>query len=900
MPEASRAGSSNASPWVVDDIVKSERADDFHISPDCRWAVWVKSAPDKEKGEHVSHLMLSSLTRSEEIQLTRGDVSCTQPRWSPDGKHIAFVAARPLPKGVTKDKKDDEKPKTQLWVMRAFGGEPWHLTEGARDIQRYAWANAETIVCAVQEDRTLYEMRHKEQKDESVVVDDEEHEPPVRLFKAGIVDKRVVRLTDNADRIRLLALSPGGRHAVTKHERSLHFEYDNRIKPLVYLYDLETGERKQILDDPHLDLEYVRWDRDGGGFYAIVAFSPDPRYLTTTISELYRYDLANGEPVKVDLDWENGLAFLGQTFDVTPDGFVTLLADGARPKAARYVRGEDGWQRAWLEGEHAGHLFGVRMGADGETLLYEYTTASVPHQWYRARLEGARVEEPMQLTQVNAHLEGKTFARAEVVHWSGALDEEVEGILCYPHDYEPGRRYPLVVMIHGGPAWADFDSWRDSLSSPQNLINQRGAFVLRPNYHGSAFYGLDWVTSIANGKYYDLEVPDIERGVDALIDKGLVDPDRLGVMGWSNGGILTIALTVETTRYKAASAGAGDVDWSSDWANCAFGAAFDNTYLGASPLEDPQRYLEKSPFYRLDRVRTPTLIFFGDQDTAVPTQQGWMHYRALQQTGHVDVRFVLFPGEKHGLKKLSSWRRKVEEELAWFDRYLFQALEKKNPAVKLNSPLDSAIKRQRAARVGGAFGMQRNGVLVPETVPYKGLELGRFEVTRAQYAAFDAAYPVSPGRENYPANGIAFDQALAYCAWLSDQTGEMYRLGSEAEMAEVYRVEKAVENTLDYWAGYAVNPEDAERLRDEIAQLGAGALLHEVGHFQGTDTEQPVFDLGGNVAEWVIAEGGGGRVLGGSADAPADARAQERKPSPAYIGFRVVRGRQREQDRSGV
>ena len=131
-------------------------------------------------------------------------------------------------------------------------------------------------------------------------------------------------------------------------------------------------------------------------------------------------------------------------------------------------------------------------------------------------------------------------------------------------------------------------------------------------------------------------------------------------MGWSNGSILTIALTVSSDRFKAASAGAGDVEWSSDWANCEFGAAFDNYYLGKSPLEDPQLYLRKSPFYRLNRVRTPTIIFFGTEDKAVPTQQGWMHYRALQQLGKADVRFILFPGEGHGPRKLVHRRRKLD------------------------------------------------------------------------------------------------------------------------------------------------------------------------------------------------------------------------------------------------
>lgn len=874
--------------WTVDDILNTEHAYDFRVSPDGRRVVWVKGMPDKEKGQHVAHLMLT--TQVKEIQLTRGDVDCTLPRWSPDGEHIAFIAARPLPKEV-KIEGGDEQPKQQLWVMSVQGGEPWHLTASARGVQNFEWANAETIVFAAQEDRTLYELALKEHKDESTAVDDEEHEPPVRLFQVTLKDRQVVRLSDNADRIRFLALSPDGRYAVTVHERSLHYEYDHRIKPVVFLYDLQEGTRRQILDD--LYVQHLAWAHAGDGLYVVTFYGRHLPNVMAAISRLAYYDLARGEAVEVPLDWERGLAFWEQTFDVTGDGFVTLLADGVRPRAARYTRraGADDWQRTWLSGEHASNLSHLAMGPDGTTLLYDYTTASTPDQWYRARLEGPEIKDPAPITHLNAHLEKKTRARTEVVRWRGALDDEVEGMLYYPHDYQPGRVYPLVLMIHGGPMWADMDAWDDAWSYPQNLMNQRGAFVLKPNYHGSAFYGLDWVESIGQGHYYDLEVPDIERGVDALIERGLVDPQKLGVMGWSNGAILTIALTVTTERYRAASAGAGDVDWASDWGNCAFGASFDHFYMGATPIENPELYRQKSPFYRLDRVHTPTLIFFGDQDTAVPTQQGWMHFRALQQLGQTEVRFVLFPGEKHSFKKQSSWRRKLNEELAWFDRHLFQNVPVQNAALKPNAPLDVALKRQRAARVDGRYGVERNGVLAPETVPYKGLEVGRFEVTRAQYQAFDPNYALAPGTENYPASGISFEQARAYCAWLSGRTGEIYRLGDQAEMELLYQVEGRLENTLDYWAGYPVNPEDAARLREAAAELeGPAPLLYPVGHFQAADPEQPVFDLGGNVAEWAVGAHGGGWIMGGSADTPADRRIDRRVSAPEYVGLRVVKG----------
>jgi hypothetical protein len=356
-----------------------------------------------------------------------------------------------------------------------------------------------------------------------------------------------------------------------------------------------------------------------------------------------------------------------------------------------------------------------------------------------------------------------------------------------------------------------------------------------------------------------------------------------------DGGILTTALTV-TTRYKCAAAGAGDVEWSSDWGNCDFGLSFDNYYFGKSPIEDPLLYVRKSPFYKLDKVRTPTLIFFGTEDRAVPTQQGWMHYRALQQSDKADVRFILFPGEKHAPRKLAHQRRKLDEELAWFDRYLFQAHKSENEAFKPGSPLAHALQLKAAKRDGPRYGSREKGVLVPETVPHAGLQVGRFEVTRAQFAEFEMGYPVEPGRENYPAGGITFEKAQAYCKWLSEKTGQTYRLPTETEGEDLYGKPAPGENTLDRWAGYAVNPDDAARLRDKVAELaGPAPLLREVGNVPGTGENGSVFDLGGNAAEWVTTADGRGKLMGGSADAPADVKQPGSAAGPDYRGFRVVR-----------
>ncbi len=897
-PGASTAAESEKK-WTVDDVIMTERADQFRISPDSKWAVWVKSTPDADKDGMVANLFLSSLTEKKDIQLTRGTDRNASPKWSPDGQLVAFISNRPLPKPkegqpvpIVSGQAGEPSP-TQLWLMNPFGGEPWPLTRSERSVKAFDWLDAATVLMAAEEDPSLYERTIKEKKDASRVVEDATHTPPVRLFKINVKTQAVTRVTDNNDWIESLELSPDGKKVVTVHARSLSYQFDQKVKPVTFLYDVATGKGKQLFVDGKILPFGIRWTFDSTGFYAISAYSTHPLYRQATVNQLYYYDAVGDKAVKVDLGWENELGF---DYEITNDGFIALLAAGSRFKPARYTRTGDTWHRAWIEGEHANNIFSMVLGKDSQTLVYNTSTAGRPDQWYRATLQAATLLKPVQLTELNPALQKKTVARAEVVRWTGALGEEVEGILYYPHEYEPGKKYPLVLMIHGGPTGFDMDTWDENWGAPTNLLNQRGAFVLKPNYHGSGNYGLKWAESIGEGKYYDLEVPDIEKGVDALIARGLVDPDRLGTMGWSNGAILTVALTVNSTRYKAASAGAGDVEWISDWGNVDFGAAFDNYYLGKAPIEDPELYIRKSPLFKMKNVRTPTIIYFGTEDRNVPPSQGWTHFRTLQQLGQTDVRFVLFPGEPHGLRKLTHQRRKVEEELAWFDKYLFKTDTAKNEAFKEDSPLGAELKRQRIKKVGTQYGVLEKKTLIPEVVKYEGLELGRFEVTRAQYAAFDKTFKFDAGTENFPANGISLENAKAYCAWLSKLTGQTYRLGEEEEMKAIYKPAGRAtsgENTLDHWAGYALNPDDAARFQQKVKELpGATPLLKEVGSFKGVGGDDLVFDLGGNVAEWVIPQSGTGtaKAMGGSADQPADAKASALSPDPAYIGFRVVRG----------
>ena len=897
-PKSGTSEAKKIGPWKTEDFVYGESAGFVRVSRDAKWVVWSKSTAEKEKDGRVSNLILSSLTDSAEIELTRGSDHNVAPSWSPNGDRIAFLSDR---------KRQNAKPDAagmQIWLINPHGGEPWPLTEFSRAPHQVDWLDNDTLIFSAQEDESLFEQQAKKKKDDSQVVDDEAHEPPVRLYKMSVKDKKVTRLTTNTDRIQRWSVSKDGKYAAAIHAKSLRYQFDQKIPPVSVLHNLADGSEKTIFTEGRVRPYGFEWAPDNSGFYAWAPYSTDPRFITASILLLYFYDATSGKSAQVPLDWANGI---GSDLAATEDGFILGLAAGAHFELARYVREKSGdgwtWKRRSLNGEHAKNMEGFEVSQDGKTIVYSSSTASKLSQLYRAQIDGDKIASPVQLTKLNQGLvSGRSFAKSEVIHWTGSNNEEVEGILYYPANYEAGKKYPIITAIHGGPLGADKDLWGESWAYPIQLFTDRGAFVLRPNYHGSAEYGLKWAESICCGKYYDLETPDINAGVDYLIAKGMGDPERVATMGWSNGSILSTSLLVTyPDRYKVASVGAGDIEWFSDWANVDFGESFDAYYFGKSPFQDPELYIRKSPVFKMDRIKAPVLIFHGDADRNVPFAQSWTYFRTLQWHGKVPVKFVIFPGEPHGPRKLTHQLRKLDEEIAWFDKYFFKTEKPANEALKEGSPLEGAFAKSKAKTVlGGYYGekrskgnmrLQEGDFPIPEIVVRSGQEIGRFEVTVAQYSEYRKQTRPSVDEGNRPAAGVTIDDAKGYAAWLSKLTGDIWRVPYEDEVKSLYE-NRDGENTLDYWAGYAPNPEDAARLREKAKELkGNAPLLKEVGSFrgQGKFDEEPIYDLGGNVAECVLTRDGKGKVIGGSADCPADPRSNC-APGPEYIGFRVVRG----------
>ena len=864
--------------WKIDDIITAPSVDSLRVSPDGKWVVWAVTRWNLEKHLSYQEIYLTSLDKKgNDIQLTRDNSEYSLLQWVPGEHKISFITNREF---------EDTKG-NNIWLMPLTGGEPYPVTNFKKGVESYAWIDANRILILAEETESLLETEIEKQKDTSEVVEDEDHPGSSRLFIYDISTEKTTRLTGNTKPISVMFLSEDKKQVIYGVEMSLRFEQNQEIRPKYFLMNIETKESKEILADLKcLPDGAFYWEKDSKGFYFTADYNKDLRFFQAGISKLFHFDITTNKYTEVNLQWDRYLAKYGESIFITPNGFIAKLIDGARFIYARFTRKGNEWKRSLFEGPDYAHISSIELSQDGSTAIYQYSTASIPPRFYLAKLKNNILEKNREVMDIDSPLFKKPLAKSEVITWKGFNNETIEGILYYPLHYEAGKKYPLVLMIHGGPFYADMDSFNDDFIYPTHLYCERDVFVLKPNYHGSSNYGLDFAESIVK-HYYDIDVQDIEAGVDYLIEQGKVDKDKLGIIGHSNGAILGTGLIVHSHRYKAAALNAGDVNWTSDFGTCSFGVSFDTYYLGGTLFEKRDEYIRMSPLFQMEKVTTPTLIFHGEKDRQVPYTQGWEFYRALQVIGKAPVRFISFPEERHVLKKLSHQRRKMSEEIAWFEKYLFNNYKAKNESFKKGSPLDILEKTKAFSKHKEHYGVFLNGILVPETVEFQKKQIGRFEVTRAQWKSFEKEYTYEPGTGNFPVTGITYSRAKEYVEWLSKQTGKTYRLPTEEESTLFYK--KPSGNTFDYWAGYEVNPDDYKGLLEELKKYGeAPALLKQVGSFAADpETDDRIYDLNGNAAELITTKDGKGKTAGGSAIVPADERS-DYTPLFQYTGFRVV------------
>jgi dipeptidyl aminopeptidase/acylaminoacyl peptidase len=286
---------------------------------------------------------------------------------------------------------------------------------------------------------------------------------------------------------------------------------------------------------------------------------------------------------------------------------------------------------------------------------------------------------PKKLTDMTAQTKDWVLGKPEIISWKSQDGATIEGILYKPADYDPNRKYPLFVEIHGGPTGTSEPTLSaTSYAYPIQQFLAKGVLVLEPNYRGSAGYGAAFralnVRNLGVGDMWD-----VMSGVDYLISKGMVDTTRMASMGWSEGGYISSFLTTHTDRFKAISEGAGISDWMTYYVNTDI-TPFTRQYLHATPWDDPEIYAKTSPITTIKQSKTPTLIQQGSNDKRVPVPDSYELYRGLQDQG-VEARMILYTGFGHGVNKPKSMQALQQANWDWFNHYIW------NEPIPKDSPL---------------------------------------------------------------------------------------------------------------------------------------------------------------------------------------------------------------------
>ncbi len=653
-------GAADTGNLTNNDILMMETLHHFHLTPDGTKLVYLTTtgtdlSPPADNGT----LRLIDTGTQSEVILSDPAESVSVWAVSPDGSRVAY-ASMPLAGG-----------ESSLTVRDLSTLERVNPTDVPGDLLNgFAWLGTDRLAYT----GAPVEDTGKHLPGDVLVMD--AIPDPVILKSYAVRDGTVTPLTANNDVVYAYRPSPDGRYIIYKAARYPESWLEAPTFRYVML-DTATGAENEFmaLVEGYQDENEFAWSPDSSVVYIERMQNGGITYPVRYTSDIVAYTPATKTLEEIPMNWERRLLkdLFNDDIEMTPfdGGVYALLADGTNPKVAKYTRTDGGWEMELLRGEHQGNIFALESTPDGSGIYYNYNTAAVPPQIYAADVRGRTIANSERLTDLNEDLLAKPLGSSEVIEWTGSLNETVQGVLRYPAGYTPGTTYPLVVVIHGGPTYTDFDGWRDTWEFPYHLITDAGFVTLSANYHGSSNYGFAFAQSIEGGAYSSLPTEDFEKGIDYLAKRGIIDAERTGSTGWSNGGILTLAWITTYDGLKAAVAGAGMADQNSQFSNTN-GAVMTKMYYNQTPFQDPEAYIPLMGAYHAENVTTPLLMLNGMNDDSVSPASAVSTYRAYKEASTADVRMVLFKGEPHHLTKHQNQVRKVDEEIGWLKNYLLE------------------------------------------------------------------------------------------------------------------------------------------------------------------------------------------------------------------------------------
>ena len=613
-------------------------ASDAQISPDGRWVAFCVAPIGHAETIPTSTIYIVPTDGSQLPRpLTDSDHNNTWPRWSPDSTSLVYLSDRP------------ERGTQQVHRVSAAGGEPARLTNIEGGAERPVWSRDGREIFFTARRAAL---EGKKESSSEVKVASEEPRP-----------RAVAAVAATGGDVRLI----GPRHGhVWAFDQSPDVRRFAALVSPTNLLD-ESADQTWLTVWPREDpraveplalfmqqTELVQWSPDGRAILTLASRRPDHLY-----NHIHVIDVESREVKTFD---DRGMTPYWAGY--AGDRLLALNVHNQRTYIDR-LAGDDEWERLPVTGNDGRRWVtgGVSSSADGSTHAVLAASPTRPADLFAIYADGGT----RQLTDLNPQLNGVDLADMEEIIWTAEDGKQIHGWLLRPPGAEPGERLPLVVNVHGGPsmAWGNWfhGTWHDWA---QNLA-ARGFAVLLPNPRGSTGKGQEF-TSANQADLGGKDFEDVVLGVQELIERGIADPERLGIGGWSYGGFLTAIAIVRTNRFKAAVAGAAVTNWASKVGTTDIRPFNEANFPG--PLhKTPDAYWLRSPVRYLKNARTPTLVVHGEADPRVPVSQGMELYLGLKAVG-VETDFVRYPRQKHAFHERAFQLDLLERIIAWFEKHL--------------------------------------------------------------------------------------------------------------------------------------------------------------------------------------------------------------------------------------
>lgn len=612
------------------------------FSPDGRQLVYAVSEWDRKENRRVSHLYLVATDGSQTIKLTNGEKGEAAPQWSPDGTRIAFLADRD--KGA------------QLWLIPVSGGEAEKLTNEENGVSSFRWSPDGKYIAFITRDTPKdKEAREKRKKDKFDTITIDRDLIYSHLWTINVETKDKKRLTEGDFSVQTPQWSPDGQwivYAASKAgaQESIFTDISNDRDTDLFVIAGTGGTPRKLTTNPSADAN-PQWSPDGK--WIAYAANTDAWASKTDVMLI---GVEGGTPKNLTASF---IESAGGNLTWSPDGKALYFTSGIGVFAHVYSVSVNGGTVTPLTSGNRNYT-AFDLSADGKRLAYVFSN---PRTAADIWVGTVGQNDARQLSTLNPQLKDFAIADTEVIKWKGPDNFEVEGLLVKPVGYQAGKKYPLILQIHGGP----YSRWNADFSARTQVFAAQGYAVLQPNPRGSTGYGNKF--TVANlGDWGGKDFQDIMAGVDSVIARGLADPEKCVVMGGSYGGFMTFWTVTQTDRFKAAIGHAAISDWYSFHGQSDIPGLMEYGFKG-TPWDVPENYRRWSPMSYVSKVKTPLMITHGERDFRVNIQQGEQYYRALKKRG-VEVVFYRFPREGHGIQEPNHVIDLTAKQLDWFDSHL--------------------------------------------------------------------------------------------------------------------------------------------------------------------------------------------------------------------------------------